>query len=173
MNSLLKVFRSIQTTFLNSSNNIIKNQTPVLNARLDLMEYNGNDWKKYLPSESELKCKMKETNLTYGKFTLEDFSNDTFEIILIVWLPNSITQIHNHPIKGCCLKMLEGELTETTYYSNNLEKSNEILIKPPCVSYIDNKWFYNKIENRSNKFAYSLHLYSPPNFTSKTFTEKI
>ena len=50
MNSLLKVFRSIQTTFLNSSNNIIKSKTPVLNARLDLMEYNGNDWKNYLPS---------------------------------------------------------------------------------------------------------------------------
>ena len=172
MNSLLKLFRNIQNSFVDASNNILKSQTLILNTRPILMEYDGDDWKNYLPSLKKLNEKMIETKLTYGRFILTEFSNDEFELLLIVWPPNSITPIHDHPMNGCCLRMLEGEITESMYYNHTLEKSSEKIIKPPQVGYIDNKWAYHKIENKSNKMAYSLHLYSPPNFKSKTFTEK-
>lgn len=102
--------------------------------------------------------KIKFKNNTYTRNII--FSNKLFEIIIISWDKNSITNIHNHPTNGCLLTVLEGILSEKIYFNNNTCKYNILL--PDSVSYLDDKIGQHLIYSPSNSI--SLHIYSPPNF---------
>jgi len=95
------------------------------------------------------------------------FRDNNIEIILIIWPANYATKIHSHPEGGCISKCLENKLIEKTYKVHNLEFIEEKEFNKNNISYIDNTLYYHKIENNTNKVAYSLHIYSPPNYYNK------
>ena len=87
----------------------IDNCNNLLDCVKDLVNYNGVDWQKYI---------VKNNN--YHKEII--YCNDKIEIYIITWMPNASTRIHDHPNKGCLVKVLEGELTETEFINReNLE----------------------------------------------------
>jgi len=58
-----------------------------------LKEYNENDWEKYIIIDE----------IHYKKIKI--FSNDIFDIFIIIWNYNQGTKIHDHAFNGCYLKV--------------------------------------------------------------------
>lgn len=130
MNSLINNLKSITQT------------SPLLNYVRYIKSYNSSDWIKYKIDNPD----------NYEKEII--FENDNFELVLISWSKNSITNSHNHPKNGCIMKVLEGELLETTFNEKKILDKNDTNMR--------NHGEYHTI--KANKESYSLHLYSPPRF---------
>ena len=104
-------------------------------------------------------------NNHYYKFRI--YSNNNYEINIINWNNHSRSKIHNHAENGCILKVLEGSLLEKKYNTDLLLIDTNTL-EPGKTHYINNTELHS-IENTNNGISYSLHIYSPPNFSAKTF----
>lgn len=104
----------------------------------------------------------------YNRIKLCDYSNDSFELILICWDENSETRIHDHPQNGCVLQLISGILEEHLY-DYNIKLKQITKFNASETSYMDNNLGYHKIKC-INK-AMSLHLYSPVNHKMKIFEE--
>ena len=104
----------------------------------------------------------------YNRIKLRDYSNDSFELILICWDVNSETRIHDHPQNGCVLYLIYGTLEEHLYdHAVNLGQITKI--NTGKTSYMDNNLGYHKIKCVDK--AMSLHLYSPANHKLKIMDE--
>tara|TARA_B100002019_G_scaffold258745_1_gene243672 strand:+ start:125 stop:580 length:456 start_codon:yes stop_codon:yes gene_type:complete len=123
-----------------------------------LNDYNGNDWNKYV-------------KYNQNKYNREiAFKNELCEMVIISWDKKQMSPIHNHPTKGCLLKILKGELIEENYINENniVKKINTNKIKDGIISYkIGNKILHKIINN--NIKSVSLHIYSPPNHRIKIY----
>ena len=157
---------------LNNLNNAISERINASNLYklLPILEdYVGIDWKQHINF-----CDKK-----YHRNRL--FCGSEFEIILICWKKGQKSGIHDHPTKGCLMKILEGNLNETKF---NLKKSlsradedtglgllpNYISCKSLMVhdvSYICGSDGLHNIEALDNSI--SLHIYSPPQYTPKFY----
>jgi len=127
-----------------------------------IIKYNGVDWKKYI-------------NINKEKYNRHVFYTcDEFDIIIITWAPGQFSPIHNHPSNGCFVKILHGEIMETKYNINTLEKTSEYLRQTDNISYIDDTQTYHKMHNICQKtHCVSLHIYSPGNHKPTFFNENI
>jgi hypothetical protein len=130
-----------------------------------LKKYNGNDWKKYIDTNS---------NNIYIRKCL--YNNHNYSLWLLSWYKNNETNIHNHMNHGCIFKILNGELLEYNYtivkndlikYDNNLlnnksffSLSEKLNILNNGITIFKNKYSYHKIVNKIEN-TYSLHLYGP------------
>lgn len=117
--------------------------------------YNGTDWAKYI-------------NFNDAKYWKETVHiNDNIELVVISWKKGQCSKIHDHPSKGCLLKILSGELTEEIYDSNKNKLITNIL-KTNNIGYqVGNKKLHNIISNTRDTI--SLHIYSPPNHKTKYY----
>lgn len=95
------------------------------------------------------------------------FRNKQVELLLIVWPPSYQTKVHSHPKGGCISKCISNKLVEERYNTKTLDIIEKKNFNKNDISYIDNKLYYHKIINDTDKFAYSLHIYSPPNYYNK------
>ena len=95
------------------------------------------------------------------------FRDKKVELLLIIWPPNYETKVHSHPDGGCISKCINNKLVEERYNTKTLEIIEKKNFNKNDISYIDNNLYYHKIINDTNKFAYSLHIYSPPNYYNK------
>jgi hypothetical protein len=111
----------------------------------------------------DVKTEIKKINRT----KLHETPN--YELVLISWAPGAKSHIHNHPENGCIYKVLEGILIEETYDPKTIELTNLITLLPNDIGYIDNTICYHKIYNPEPFQAYSLHIYSPPNFNMSIY----
>jgi cysteine dioxygenase len=146
--------------------NTIKNKK--LKDCIDTMNlYNSSDYLEYIELHKLQIEKYKYNENNYCRIKLEEFSNNDIEFILILWKPNSETRIHDHPEKGCLMKVLNGSLTEIIY-NNNKEKIKENKLNSLNSSYIEGDKYIHKIIN-NNVNSISLHIYSPPNHISKKY----
>jgi cysteine dioxygenase len=129
----------------------LKNMTNILEC------YNGYDWREYI-------------NFCEDRYTRNKvLSNEIFEILIICWNNNQKSPIHDHPEKGCLLKILEGILVEKCFDIVDdvlTETTNNILIKDK-ISYQEGSFGLHEINNPQNDCcSISLHVYSPPNYVS-------
>lgn len=95
------------------------------------------------------------------------FIDDQIEMVLIIWPGNYQTGIHSHPEGGCISKCLENTLIENRYDTENVNLIDSKKQQKNSISYIDNKLYYHKIINNTSEVAYSIHIYSPPNYYNK------
>jgi len=121
--------------------------------------YNNFSLKKIEGDRNSWYYRMK---LPYAKDT------DIFSLYLIKWLPFSKSYIHNHEDMGCLFKILDGEIEEKIFDSDNFtiqdvnEYSNITLFhnNKNKIGYIDDNIGLHSIHNNTNKDVYSLHLYA-------------
>ena len=115
--------------------------------------YQGQDWKNYVVQ-----------NYNYYKNLV--FRNDDLEIYIITWISGASSRIHDHPEKGCLLKVLQGELTETEYTKDDLDINykNTKTLKKDDIGFQISNTILHKINNNMKDIAVSLHIYSKPNF---------
>ena len=90
-----------------------------------------------------------------------------YSLLLLCWGPDRESKIHDHPSRGCFLKVLRGSIRETIY--GVYPERNEICERSACVhsagsvSFMSDDIGLHKISNPSaDQPAISLHLYVPP-----------
>jgi len=151
------------TDFLKQSTNIIK-------------YYNGTDWIKYKNILDKYIDNSKYDN--YKKIKIQITKpDDNFDIYLIAWPRKSKSLIHDHADNGCVFKLLEGNLIEELYTPKMIDNNKTIMsiihkkiVNIGDVSYLHNSIGYHKIISNYPYCSYSLHIYSPPNYQTKYYT---
>ena len=140
--NLLDLFQKINNT----------NYNTLLDIAMILNNYKGSDWKEYITKSSNY----------YKKLI---YSNTQIEIFVITWMPGASTRIHDHPTKGCLVKILEGELIEDEFNNDNIVIfKNRNILKKDDIGFKINDNILHKINNFTDKLTVSLHIYSMPNF---------
>ncbi|CAK9437534.1 uncharacterized protein LODBEIA_P19120 [Lodderomyces beijingensis] len=91
--------------------------------------------------------------------------NGNANLLILVWSPRRSSAIHDHANAHCCMKILQGELTESLYRLDSESKPQlfqETTLNKQDVGYIADDIGLHKITNTSNEASVSLHLYTPP-----------
>ena len=97
---------------------------------------------------------IQNSNDTYTKYII--YSCDDFDIVLIKWQKDSFTRVHDHPDKGCIIKVLSGELIEECY-DNYLSLMNFNVLTKNMIGYKIGKKVLHKLICK--KEAVTLHIY--------------
>ncbi|KAL0931403.1 cysteine dioxygenase [Colletotrichum truncatum] len=135
--------------------------------------------KNYESNEKEwISFALADSNRDYTR-NLVDEGNGKCNLLVLVWTPGKGSPIHSHSKAHCLMKILKGQLTETRYdFPPSQEKSNNPtssdagrsmkLIKESTyirddVAYMSDDLGVHQMWNKSDEFAVSLHLYTPPN----------
>jgi len=154
---------------------LLKSKTNILNLK---------DCQSYIHHISNLDFldSIRKQNIKKSKEVIEDtkfeikkmnrikiHETKDYELILISWAPGAKSHIHNHPENGCIYKVLDGILIEETYDTKTLALTNLTTLLSNDMGYIDNSICYHKMYNPENFSAYSLHIYSPPNFNMSIY----
>lgn len=122
-----------------------------------LNKYDGDDWNEYV--------KINESNYNREKV----YEDDLFEILIITWNVSQKANIHDHSENGCFLKILDGGELDEILYDNKLNELEKKILKKNEISYMDNNIGYHSIINNSPKIVVSIHIYSPPNHSTKFY----
>ena len=134
------------------------NDKSLYHLKYILEEYNGIDWLYHI-NFSQIK---------YTRTIL--YVNDVIEIILICWEKGQKSKIHDHPNRGCLLKVLDGSLTENNYNENIKFFHSKILCKNDIGFKESDKILHSICANEK---TVSLHIYAPPNYTPRLYDENI
>lgn len=95
-----------------------------------------------------------------------------FDVVLIGWLPEQKSPIHNHPTNGCLVYPIQGQLFEERF-CGQLNPISQSTIGVGEYSYIDNGICVHRLGNASDsKPAISVHIYSPSNFVATIFNSE-
>jgi len=102
---------------------------------------------------------------SYGRNLV--FKNQSFELLVLTWLPRQRTAIHDHAGQRCWMWMDTGSLTFRNYQVEDPElppspDGNPYTRGEGQAAYIDDGVGFHAIENSSSKPAVSLHLYAGP-----------
>ncbi|MFM8316296.1 MAG: cysteine dioxygenase [Deltaproteobacteria bacterium] len=108
---------------------------------------------------------------TYGRNLVA--KNDFFELLVLTWLPEQRTPIHDHADQRCWMLMELGSLTFKNYEPvGSIIDGKKYQLKPLGKAetikagnqpiYIDDGWGLHSIANASRKPAISVHLYAGP-----------
>lgn len=126
-----------------------------------LENYDEMDYLDYIPKD-EIPTE------NYKRFKIDELSNDKFELVLIYWNKHAMTKIHDHPTKGCLMKILEGSLDEHNYDSE-LKFLAYYKLDTNNISYIEKNKILHTISNNNDNIAISLHIYSPANYLTNYY----
>ena len=109
----------------------------------------------------------------YIKFSDDEYmknkivENDVCEIFLICWRSSQCSGIHDHPKRGCIMKILEGGLVENVYDAKvTYIGTNRLGVGE--VAYKEGTNGIHKIINGEND-TISLHIYSPPKVEKRIY----
>ncbi len=108
---------------------------------------------------------------TYGRNLIA--KNDFFELLVLTWLPEQRTAIHDHANQRCWVLMELGSLTFKNYepigpiidekkYTLKPAGKAEVIKAGSSPAYIDDGIALHSIANASRKPAISVHLYAAP-----------
>ena len=108
--------------------------------------------------------------LYYYKYLF--FKNDEFELYLFSWFPHAKSPIHNHPEKGCFVKILDGTLTEEVFTNKKeLKLINKQNLDTNSIGYRSGDYILHRIKNETNNIVKSIHIYFHQNFKVRTWNE--
>lgn len=123
------------------------------------------------------------------------FSNEHMDVLLMCWPPHCQSAIHSHEASSCWVVLVEGSVVEVQYNTPKLDKKflaaemkcptgavgrctklrviNEAVLSEEGVtaSYANDDIGVHRIENRSDRPAYTLHVYAPGLKKMKIFKE--
>ena len=103
---------------------------------------------------------------TYGRNIVK--RNTHYELLILSWLPNQSTPIHDHNGQRCWIWMHSGKLTFRSFRQlDGKEQSVQPcgpsqVHSPGELTYLDDSMGFHEIANLSGKPAVSLHLYAEP-----------
>ena len=116
---------------------------------LDTIDVEG--WKEMVNYQEEKYCRNVFTNSTL------------FDLVVICWKPGQGSPVHDHPEKGCLVKILHGTLGDELTSADGSVKRNKY--QEGDVLYINNDMGMHRVFNQSDQGAVSLHIYAPGEYT--------
>ena len=100
----------------------------------------------------------------YYKYKI--YSSELFDIFIIDWKKTSCSRIHDHPKKGCIMKILDGYLIEEIY-DNNLSLISFDTLKTNNIAYKIGKTVLHKIICREDTISF--HVYIPGQYVTNYY----
>lgn len=135
-----------------------------INVQKDLYMYDYqtllNLCEEYILKNNIIPKRIENNNKFYEKFYL--YENKNFSLILIKWNKDCFTKIHDHPDRGCILRILSGELIEESY-TPKLNKISSANLKLDKIGYKAGSRILHKIIAKED--SVSLHVYTPGFYT--------
>ena len=130
-----------------------------------ISNYCGNDWINYVVT----------SGTCYNKKLV--IKNEVAELYVITWSPGSKSKIHDHPQVGCVMKVVQGNLQEDIYIRKDqscakFDKTNYLPSK--SVGFKAGNDILHKITNINNdddKYTFSIHIYSKPEYVQNKYEE--
>lgn len=112
---------------------------------------------------------------TYGRNLVS--KSDHYELLVLTWLPQQRTPIHDHAGSRCWMMIQTGKLTFRNFQSPATDSSELVCTGPvETISagqhvYIDDDKGVHCIANASTKPAVSIHLYADPIAECRIYNE--
>lgn len=156
----------------------------------------GRELSKWYPRPAEYQQYIHWDTADPRKYTRNlIFSNEHMDVLLMCWPPHSKSAIHSHESSSCWVVLVEGRVVEVQYGTPKLDKQfiagemsnptgavgrcsklrvvNEVLLSEEGMtsSYANDDIGVHRIENRSDRPAYTLHVYAPGLRKMKIFQE--
>ncbi|VVU94590.1 Cysteine dioxygenase type I [seawater metagenome] len=105
-------------------------------------------------------CKKKSNS--YTRNILQNIKNE-YILMVICWAPHSKSPIHDHNCQ-CFYKVLEGSIVEKRYIEDGkkLTKISKTSLGNGSIGHINDDLGVHLMENITNDYVYTLHLYIPP-----------
>lgn len=131
--------------------------TPLTELSHILQQYTGTEWKEHI--------KFSDTGYQRTKI----YICSEFEIVIISWKKDQIAEIHDHPERGCLMKIVQGQLKETRYLKQNdqITKLCSNIRIVGNTGHICGSCGLHKIEALED--SVSIHIYSPPEYVPKFY----
>ncbi|GAB1599503.1 cysteine dioxygenase type 1-like [Argonauta hians] len=156
--------RELQHVFDSDSVNIEEVKT-----LMESYKSNPKEWKKF--------AKFDPHRYTRN---LVDEGNGKYNLMILCWNESQGSSIHSHSESHCFLKVLSGTVKEELFdwpkdscEEGNMHKTSEGEFEENSVTYINDSIGLHRMENTSHSDkAVTLHLYSPPFRSCKTFDER-
>jgi cysteine dioxygenase len=97
-----------------------------------------------------------------------------YELILLCWDIGSKTPIHGHGGEDCWVYQVQGTVKEIRFEQNVglLKVTDEMVLTPGKLTYMNDIMGYHSIENISNQRAMTLHIYASPIDTCKVYNDE-
>ena len=144
----------------------------MLNTVIDkLKEFSKEDFP--VPEVSSYLLELNLSQEELKKYLLRDDGHYTrnlihrdrdFEIMVICWPPNTSAPIHGHEVEKSCARVQDGNLQICNYeeVSSDPLKLNMLQELSCSPGFLDGPADIHSVENITDKFATSLHVYAKP-----------
>mmetsp|Transcript_7766 Transcript_7766/g.30674 ORF Transcript_7766/g.30674 Transcript_7766/m.30674 type:complete len:290 (-) Transcript_7766:129-998(-) len=90
---------------------------------------------------------------------------ERFTLMLLCWNGGKESPVHDHPCRGCWMRVCEGSVTETRYArkDGSLVEVGAATFESPAVAYVHDSMGLHKVGAAMQcERACTLHLYAPP-----------
>ncbi|NP_957035.2 cysteine dioxygenase type 1 [Danio rerio] len=135
---------------------------------MESYQSNPQDWMKF--------AKFDQYRYTRN---LVDEGNGKFNLMILCWGEGHGSSIHDHTDSHCFLKLLQGQLKETLFdwpdrkLQSGMKPRGQSVLQENQCAYINDSLGLHRVENVSHtEPAVSLHLYSPPFQSCRTFDQR-
>jgi cysteine dioxygenase len=160
---------------------------PAIQHELSLWFPREEEWRKYIKFD-EANPKQYTRNLV--------FTNQHMDVILMCWPAGCKSSIHDHEESSCWVALVEGTAVEVKFALPKLDRQFLKMesVNPRCAAgrcgplqrlgetemrdagghpggYVNNDIGIHRVENRSDKPAYTLHVYAPGLRKMRIFSE--
>ncbi|MEI7492386.1 MAG: cysteine dioxygenase family protein [Bacteroidota bacterium] len=150
MKTLDELFSALDTAL--RSGKKLKDLGPVLAG------YSGDDWKQYEIYKAD----------HYARNLVK--MNDQLELLVLCWEVKQGCPVHDHPVNGCLVRVMQSEVTENVYkLSVKPEFISSSILPTDGIAYKEGNEILHEIFNHSDKRAASIHIYSPSNYRPNYF----
>ncbi len=150
MKTLDELFNALDSAL--RSGKKLKDLGPVLAG------YSGDDWKQYETYKAD----------HYARNLVK--MNDQLELLVLCWEVNQGCPVHDHPVNGCLVRVMQSEVTENVYkLSLKPEFISSSILPTDGIAYKEGNVILHEIINHSGKRAASIHIYSPSDYRPNYF----
>jgi len=150
MNTLDELFNAFDQALRNGKK--LKDLGPLL------ANYTGDDWKQFEHYDEN----------HYARNLVK--INDLMEMLVLCWEIGQGCNVHDHPVNGCLVRIMQSEVTEKVYeFKEKPELVSSSILPGGGIAYKEGSIILHDIFNHTDKRAASIHIYSPSGYRPNYF----
>ena len=144
----------------------LKTSDTLEHTKIYMEQYCGDDWKSFAVNDFQSTC--------YNRNLV--FRTNIAEMYVITWSNNCESCIHDHPERGCIMKIVQGKLQEYIYSRSEdmvvtLTDTAMLTSDDKNIGYKIGNDVLHKIKNVYEDISVSIHIYAKPNYICNKYQE--